>query len=323
MSVYNKNRFSYVRRGNTCLRHTKLFTRYHTYKDAKTWSPESRLCSFTSMPYALAWVSFWVDFIINAESPSFLGLQTIIYKPFLYHQNLSLIQWFKAYATGSPSTPTMYAVRLPTRTYIHTCGCRFERKVSHTSEDLTPVHLPYPCRACYYGQCFAAQARISAKYLDQLVKTRTSARISQGLQFRLGSTSSTRTTNSQRGREVEMLSEQSQIISAWQLEEKEIWKQYRKCWDSRPRQIFHTESFLQWDNPQILPQKEPDARYSTALVNAFDEGTIGLTGFSEVISSDDDREKEKKRMKSARIVEGWDGLRRNVRRDRWPPSPLD
>ena len=212
----------------------------------------------------------------------------------------------------------MYAVRLPVRTYIHPCGCQFVKKVSYDTTDLTPIHVPHPCRACHYGQCFSAQATINTKYLDLLVRSRTSVRIVQGLTFRTASASSTSTTSSQRERETNMLAEQVKIIQAFQAEERDIWRDYRERWESGHGESFHAESFLQFDDREILfPPKEPDTRHSTALVDAFDEGNIGLT--SSVGESVEETWSEME----ARIkkVEQWDGLK-DVERECWPPSPL-
>lgn len=216
----------------------------------------------------------------------------------------------------------MYAQRLPTRTHIHICGCSYTPRVSHLTTDLTPIHLPYLCRACHYGQCFSAQASINAKYLEQLIKSRTSARIVQGLQFRPNSATSTGTTSSQRDRETGMLAAQIKIIDTFQKEEKEIWRTYRERWESQSPWIFHTESFLQWDNPQILPQTEPDARHSTALVEAFDAGTIGLTASPAKESPEPEWERIRKWEEGMGKIEKWDGLWEDVERDWWPLTPL-
>ena len=212
----------------------------------------------------------------------------------------------------------MYAVRLPVRTFIHSCGCHFTKKVSYDTADLSPIHVSHPCRACHYGQCFSAQAAINAKFLDLLVRSRTSVRIVQGLTFRTASASSTSTTSSQRDRETNMLAEQVKIIQAFQAEEGDIWRHYRERWESRHREMFHAESFWQFDDPEILlPPKEPDTRHSTALVDAFDEGNIGLT--SSIGESVEETQSEIE--ERLRKVEEWDGLK-DVERECWPPSPL-
>ena len=118
-----------------------------------------------------------------------------------------------------------------------------------------------------------------------------------------------------------MLAAQIKIMDAWQKEEEQIWRSFKGLYDLL-QNVFHMESFLQWDDPQILPQAEPDARHSTALVEAFDEGTIGLTASPAEESPESEGERRRKWEESVRKVERWDGLRSNVERERWPPSPL-
>ena len=119
-----------------------------------------------------------------------------------------------------------------------------------------------------------------------------------------------------------MLATQIKIIDTFQKEEKEIWRTYRERWESQSPWTFHTESFLQWDNPQILPQTEPDARHSTALVEAFDAGTIGLTASPAKESPEPELERIRKWEEGMGKIEKWDGLREDVERDWWPLTPL-
>ena len=115
-----------------------------------------------------------------------------------------------------------------------------------------------------------------------------------------------------------MLGDQARIIEAYEAEEKEIWRHYRERWESRRFEMFHAESFLQFNDREIfMPPKEPDTRHSSALVDAFDDGSIALTQ-SEGGSSNETRSEIEGRI---RKVKAWDGIR-NVEREYWPPSPL-